>query len=214
MPSNGVKWKDEWIDMVAKNHAIGKTAEKIAFIINEAFKISMSRNSVIGKINRLRGMGDPRFVKPTPEMLNGKPIQGLLDLWKEGVSSVIIGDQYNLNRTTVSKKAVEYGLKPRPQNHGAKLMAKERNKGKKVVTEAYTGMSKFINPNALSVSLLELGRGQCKFAIGNGPFYFCGLPVELGSSVPYCKDCKRIMYTPRIYPSPVRSVPCREYGKR
>lgn len=198
MSGSDPKWRDKWVDIAAKIYAIGGTAEAIAQTLNSIFGSKFTKNSVIGKINRQRAAGDVRFINPKPEVINGKPIQGLLDLWKEGASSVEIADQYGICRSTVGVKATEYGLKKRPTNYFNKQRKEELKKAKKFTCEPFKSRNTFVSPRSLGVSLIELNHNQCRFVIGDGPFLFCGLPVDLGSSVPYCRTCKKIMYSPRI----------------
>lgn len=197
MSSNNVLWKDKWIEITAKIYAIGGTTDTIAKTLNSLYNTNFTKNSVIGKINRQRAAGDKRFLEPKPEKVNGKPIQSMLQLWKEGVSSTDISERFGICRDTVSRKASEYGLKKRPVNHHAKKQKEARKEVKKFAFTPYKVANTFANPNALGLDLININHGQCRFAIGDGPFLFCGLPVEIGSSVPYCPDCKKIMYEPR-----------------
>ena len=198
MSGSDPKWQDKWIDMTAKIYAIGGTAETIAKAINSMYGTSFTKNSVIGKINRQRSAGDKRFLDKKPEVINGKPIQGLLDLWNEGASSVEIAEQYGVSRSTVGVKAAQYGLKPRPKNHFLQQQKKQLTDQNKSISEKYTGMTSFVSPKSLGLSLMDLSRNQCRFVIGDGPYLFCGLPVQEGSSVPYCRSCKRVMYQLRM----------------
>jgi len=198
MSGKDPKWQDKWIDMAAKIYAIGGTADKIAAALNSMYGTNFTKNSIIGKINRQRSAGDKRFLEKKPEVINGKSIQGLLDLWQEGASSVEIAEQYGVSRSTVGVKAAQYGLKPRPKNHFQQQQKKRITEQNKPIGEKYTGMTSFVSPKSLGLSLLDLNRNQCRFVIGEGPYLFCGLPVRDGSPVPYCQTCKKVMYQPSM----------------
>ena len=198
MSGSDPKWRDKWVDIAAKIYAIGGTTETIAQTLNSIFGSKFTKNAVIGKINRQRAAGDIRFINPKPEVINGKPIQGLLELWKEGASSVEIADQYGVSRSTVGAKAAQYGLKPRPTNHTNKKQKEDLKKANKFTCEPFKSRNVFVSPKSLGLSLMDLSRNQCRFVIGDGPYLFCGLTVQEGSSVPYCRSCKRVMYQPRM----------------
>jgi GcrA cell cycle regulator len=48
-------------------------------------------------------------------------------------------------------------------------------------------------PGFLGIPLLDLEPRMCRFPKGEGPYLFCGQPIERGS---YCGHCYRIVYAP------------------
>lgn len=196
------KWDEKWLELAVKVMSVGGSAERVAKAINHTFKTKITRNAVIGRINRQRAAGDDRFDRlPQAETINGKPISFLLRAWEEGISSAEIANYYDIHRNTVGKKAVEYGLPPRETNHYAKTakavrIAKRESKDGVVSYKPFKASNEFANPDALGLSLEDIKRNQCRFVIGDGPFLFCGAPVELGSSSSYCKICHKVVYVP------------------
>lgn len=55
------------------------------------------------------------------------------------------------------------------------------------------------NPDARRVSFMKLQPNWCKFPSGDPKepnFVYCGADVPVGSSVPYCEICRKIVYVP------------------
>lgn len=55
----------------------------------------------------------------------------------------------------------------------------------------------FKNPEARKVTLIKLKSNWCHFPVGDPrdpDFRYCGADVLLGSPVPYCETCRRIVY--------------------
>lgn len=198
------KWNDKWIELAIKVMSVGGSAERVAKAINHVFGANVTRNSVIGRIHRMKKAGDTRFDNlPPPEKMHGKSIQFLIEAWENGISSMEIGDYYGIHRNTVGKKAVEYGLDPRSENTFAiaKKIKREFKKKKnsdepKISYKPFKASNKFPNSKALGLSLVEVGHLQCRFVVGDGPFLFCGQPVEPGSGSSYCHLCHKVVYVP------------------
>lgn len=195
-------WDDKWLKLAAKVMAAGLSADRVARAINNIYKTKLTRNSVIGRINRARAAGDDRFTKlPMAEKINGKSLNFLFEAWQNGISAVEIGDYYGIHRNTVGKKAFEYGFDPRPQDYSSKSkkavqkVKKEAEKGGFKYTP-YKARDTFANPDALGITLVELNHNQCRFIIGDGPYLYCGAPVEPGSGSSYCRMCHRVVYVP------------------
>lgn len=193
------KWDEKWLTLAAKVMAMGLSADRVAKSINNVYKVNITRNAVIGRINRMRAVGDTRFDNlPPAEKINGKSLNFLFEAWENGIGANEIADYYGIHRNTVSKKAAEYGLSQRTAEFVHNINREKRGAKKPAAVSAniYKPMDKFINPNARKIEFLELKRNQCHFPIGDGPFLFCGADVELGSSTPYCSVCKSIVYRP------------------
>jgi len=196
------QWGDQWLNLAAKVMAYGFPASQVAKAINNVYKTNLTRNSVIGQINRRRAAGDERFLKlPDVEKISGKSLTFLFESWKNGIAANEIADYYGIHRNTVGKKAFEYGFDPRDQNFYSKSKKQER----KVTREAEKGgfvykpfkaRDTFPNEKARGVSMLELNHNECRFVIGDGPYLFCGAPIEPGSGTSYCPTCHRIIYVP------------------
>lgn len=197
------EWSDKWVDLAVKVMATGASAARVAKAINQVFNVQVTRNSVIGKINRLKASGDDRFDKlPPMEKIHGKPVSHLLSWWEDGMPSHEIGDYYGIHRNTVGKKAAEYGLEPRDPTFASKSAKAKRDanispeKKREFIFKAFQPKNVFGSKNSRGVSLLELERNQCRFVIGDGPYLFCGLPLKPGSASSYCPDCHKIVYVP------------------
>lgn len=193
------EWNDKWLNHAVKVMAMGLSADRVAKAINNTYKVQLTRNAVIGRINRMRAAGDTRFDNlPPAEKINGKSLEFLFEAWTNGVGANEIADHYGIHRNTVSKKAAEYGLTPRSTEFVHNVHREKRGvkKPANVSANIYKPMDKFMNPKARKVGFLELKCNQCHFPTGDGPFLFCGADVELGSSTPYCNICKSIVYRP------------------
>lgn len=192
------KWDDEWLNIAVKVMAAGLSADRVAKAINNVHKTQLTRNSVIGRINRMRAAGDERFNNlPDAEKINGKPLTFLFQAWQNGIPSNEIADHYGIHRNTVGKKAAEYGFNPREQNHYIRSKDPDKKKDKNGLNyKPFKAKNEFPNPEALGLELVDLKRNSCKFVIGDGPFYFCGVPLKPGSSSSYCPKCHRVIYVP------------------
>lgn len=196
------KWDEKWILLAIKVMSAGGSAERVAKAINHTFKTKITRNAVIGRVNRQRAAGDTRFDNlPPAETINGRSISFLLRAWEDGISSVEIANYYGIHRNTVGKKAVEYGLPPRPMDHFAKAakairVAKREAQPGGFVHKAFKSRDTFANPDAIGVELENLKHNECRFVIGDGPYLFCGAAVDPGSGSSYCRVCHGIVYIP------------------
>lgn len=199
MTSKQHEWNDKWLDLASKVLAAGFNMSQVASAINNVHKVNLTKNSVIGKINRAKASGDVRFtVQHEPEKLNGKPLNFLFEGWKNGLGTNEIADYYGIHRNTVAKKATEYGLDSRGYLYGLQVLRsnKKEKKPDSVKSAAYKCKNVFENPKARGVDFLELKHNQCHFPVGDGPFVFCGADVDPGSSTPYCNVCKTVVYRP------------------
>lgn len=128
-------------------------------------------------------------------------IERLKILWDEGGTAESIAKVLGggLTKSSVIAKARRLELAPRQVgfkeadrgNEDRRLTQFFRNVGTRktgVVAEQTPRP-----PGFLGVALLDLERNMCRFPRGNGPFVFCGQPVERGS---YCGHCYRIVYQP------------------
>lgn len=196
------KWDEKWIELAIKVMSAGGSAERVAKAINHTFKTKITRNAVIGRINRQRSAGDTRFDRlPPAETINGRPISFLLRAWEEGISSNEIANYYDIHRNTVGKKAVEYGLQPRSTDHYSKIskaIRKSKLEAKNVVVtnNVFKARNTFPNPDAIGANLEDLNHNQCRFVIGDGPYSFCGAPIDPGSGSSYCHVCYKVVYVP------------------
>lgn len=200
------EWNENWLKTAAKVLSVGGSMAQIAKAINQSYNVNITKNSVVGKINRAKAAGDERFSKPQKiEFIGGKPISTLLRHWADGVPANEIADNFGIHRNTVYKKAIEYGLNARDSNEALKSIIgktwKKNNKSKvkktKFVKQSYKAENKFPNPNARGVNMLDLTHNQCRFVIGDGPYLFCGEKIEPGSSSSYCAICHKVVYTAR-----------------
>jgi GcrA cell cycle regulator len=114
----------------------------------------------------------------------------------------VIGKAHRLKIKVGRQKLVEVKVKPQPVKK--EIEPKPDLVEKKEVTheDVKYQEGKFRNPLAISVKLLELKESQCRYPIGDvrtNDLVFCGAPVEIGKSTPYCSHCHGIVYYPSKY---------------
>lgn len=192
MAKEMIKWQPEWIEHAKKILAAGASMSEAAVGVNNKFGTSITRNSMIGKFHRLKYEG--KLDLPEPEKWRNKSMQVFVTYWHGGISSTDIGHHFGVESSTIREKAYSYGLKPRGNETGWRAL---KNKAPKPVKPKENGINErktFPNPEAKSVLFEDLNSRMCRFVIGETQFYFCGADVELGSPVPYCEYCRKVMY--------------------
>ena len=195
MAKEKVNWQYEWVAHAKKILAAGGTMGEAANGINHKFNAGITRNAMIGKIHRLKADGD--FALPKPEQWKNKSMEIFVSYWHSGISSTDIGHYFGVESSTVRDKAYKYGLAPRGSETGWRALKKPIPKERvKVVSDGISKQTTFPNPNAKAVLFEKLTSRMCRFVIGDKPFYFCGAEVELGSPIPYCSHCRKVMYVP------------------
>jgi len=187
-------WKPEWIDHARLILAAGGSFGNAAIGVSNKFKVTVSRNAMIGKFGRLKEAGELNL--PEPEIWRGKSMVTLVSYWNRGVSAAEIANIFEVETPTLRNKAYMYGMHPRGSEAGLRVIKSNpkylQNKSPAFVTK----MKEFLNPKALGLDIMDLDRKMCRFVIGDKPFYFCAAPVEVGSPVPYCSYCRKVMYVP------------------
>lgn len=194
MAKEAIKWRPEWVEYAKKILAAGATMGEAANGINHKFGAEVTRNAMIGKIHRLKADGD--FNLPQPEKWHGKSMDVFVSHWRSGISSTDMGHYFGVEGSAVRDKAYKYGLTPRGQETGWKALKKNVPAKPKVPSDGISTRTEFPNPNAKAVLFENLNSRMCRFVIGDKPFYFCGAEVELGSPIPYCSYCRKVMYVP------------------
>ena len=194
MAKDAIKWRYEWVEHAKKILAAGGTMGEAANGVNHKFGISITRNSMIGKIHRMKADGD--FTLPEPEQWKNKSMQIFVSYWHNGISSTDIGHYFGVESSTIRDKAYKYGLTPRGTETGWRALKKFVPVKPKVQSDGISKQTTFTNPEAKAVLFENLTSRMCRFVIGDKPFYFCGAEVELGSPIPYCDYCKKVMYVP------------------
>jgi hypothetical protein len=194
MAKEAIKWQHEWVEHAKKILAAGGSMGEAANGVNHKFGVRVTRNSMIGKIHRLKADGD--FNLPEPEQWKNKSMETFVSYWHSGISSTDIGHYFGVESSTIRDKAYKYGLTPRGTETGWRALKKPVPKTVKVASDGISKRTTFPNPKAKAVLFENLTSRMCRFVIGDKPFYFCGADVELGSPVPYCTHCRKVMYTP------------------
>lgn len=198
------KWDDKWLKTAAKVMAIGGNMSQVAKAISQSYKVSITKNAVIGRIRRVKQSGNTIFDNlPPVEMINGKPITALLRFWNDGIPVNDIADHFGIHRNTVYEKAIGYGLSARDSGEALKSIH-EKSKDKRLtkrdpnyVHPAFKSRDTFPNLSSVGIGIMELTRrNQCRFVIGDGPFMFCGAAIDPGSSSSYCRACHKVVYIP------------------
>lgn len=195
MAKESFKWQYEWVEHAKKILAAGGSMGEAAAGINHKFGVGVTRNAMIGKIHRMKADGE--FKLPQPEQWRNKSMQTFVTYWHSGISSTDIGHHFGVESSTIREKAYNYGLTPRGNETGWRLLKKNAPKTPpKISPDSISKQTTFPNPEAKAVLFENLTSRMCRFVIGDKPFYFCGAEVELGSPVPYCTHCRKVMYTP------------------
>lgn len=194
MAKEAIKWHPEWVEHAKKILAAGGTMGEAANAINHKFGVGITRNAMIGKFHRLKA--ENKLNLPPPEQWKNKSMETFVSYWHSGISSTDIGHYFGVESSTIRDKAYKYGLTPRGTETGWRALKKKVPNVPKVQPDGISKQTTFPNPNAKAVLFEDLTSRMCRFVIGDKPFYFCGAEVELGSPIPYCSYCRKVMYVP------------------
>jgi len=200
-------WNKETEEFLTQVIAMGATSGQASEELYNKFDMIFTRNSIISKTKRLkiefiRGPKD----KYTIGSINyghawkQKKIDNaeFIQAWNSGIKIHEIEQMFGIKRRSVYDRARKLNLKSRA-NEKFQLNRKSftfKGDGKKELPK-FTSRSTFPNPNAKSVSFIDLDWRGCRFVIGDGAakdFLFCGARVPDGSDVPYCEHCRPIVY--------------------
>lgn len=170
------KWTPEQIELMTAHYKEGLSASVSAKIISKHFKISITRNAVIGIRHRL---GLVRNISYSHFKTN---VQRAIDL-------------ASINAATEAKRRLERAERLAKQKKN-KEREKEIRSLKLAVREAMrVELESKIEPLSVHTrdAVLSLKRNSCRFPhgiVGSPEFHFCGKPQVEGSS--YCEEHKAV----------------------
>lgn len=169
-------WTDPIVARLRQLHAEGLSCSQAAMALNKEFQTSFSRNSVIGKLNRL----------------------GLS--WR-GASAPTTAQQFNQSKVARIAKARAaanpiYGGNPRtsPQKKALDAIAANVQAASVWVDRPETAGKK---------TLLQLDTHDCRWGVGDPSsdgFRFCAEPQKVGK--PYCERHCRLAFQKPLPPRP------------
>jgi len=156
---NNSPWSE---DVIATLNDLWKTlsATQIAERLNAQYDLSLTRNSIIGKLHRL-GLTIQQKSEHHPKT------RGLIKPKRERKARRSI------------LKVIDGGAA------GLRLVKR---------TASTVEPLRCVEVEPLNLSIDEIGRGQCRYPYGDGPFLFCGHPVHEGSS--YCMAHHDLCWVP------------------
>jgi hypothetical protein len=203
-------WNNKTEEFLKETLSMGASAREASENLFTKFNMIFTRNSIIGKARRL----DIEFLKKTP----GKYVEGSLEYqnlskqkkvdnakfikaWKGGVSIGEMEKMFGIKHRSIVIKAKRLRLNERNHIHVVKKI-KDPNKTSIRIDPSQFSRSEFPNPDAKSITFMELEYNSCRFVIGDGKpsdFLYCGAVVPNGADVPYCEHCRPIVYiSPKI----------------
>jgi len=149
-------WTNEQTTTLIYMHKAGRSAGEIAK------ELAMSRNSVCGKIDRLRDAGKIEGTTPRPKPMNppGRP-KKLLEATKAPAKAMKPAKPAKLPVVIAKideRTPIEDGLPLEADTRFLKSQAWEKLEG------------------STPVPLEELKKNECSWPLGDGPFLFCALP--------------------------------------
>ena len=121
-------------------------------------------------------------------------IERLKALWNDGrLSASQMAQRLGISRGAVLGKAHRLGLcAKKPVKDTARAKAAPLRRMKIPPPPPPRQDEPLTEPPFVGVALMELPRNGCRYPQGNGPFKFCGQPVQEGSS--YCEFHRRLCY--------------------
>jgi len=167
-----VYWTKDMDKFLQKAHKDLSYTE-IAKQIGEKFGVEVTRNSAIGRANRI-GMRKPKDIKITKKV-------------KVKVEKVKKAEEPKkpVKRGRPNKVPVEY-----KNYYEEAILNMEHHENSKTT---------FLNPNAKKIKFTELRSRHCRFPLGDtrdDTLRFCGADIKPGTSTPYCEYCYKIVYVP------------------
>lgn len=213
--------KDRWtpaiIAFLRGTMAQGVSTGIVAKKIEERFGVVFTRNSIIGKCNRL---GIELSKKPTQKLSpredskkfkwDAERLERMREYAKQGMSASIIADRLtedfgiHVSRNSVIGKAYREGgslradiARPVYRREGTRVQlildAPEAPGQKKI-----WGRTTFPNPEARGLAFMDVGFNDCRYPVGEareGTLLFCGART-MSPGLPYCEICHKIVYVP------------------
>lgn len=170
-----VHWTKNMDKFLKKAHKDLSYTE-IAAQISALFDVEVSRNSAIGRANRI-GMRKPRETK-------------IIKKVKAKVEKV------------KSIKNEEEPVTPVKRGRPNKVPADYKNYYESLIRNMdlpEVSKTSFLNPNARSIEFAQLKPRHCRFSLGDlrkGTLKFCAADVEPNTSSAYCIYCHKIVYIP------------------
>lgn len=179
-----VTWTDHRVAELRRLWCQDKSAAHIAK------SLGVTRNMVIGKLNRLKLLGNAK------SKLDAKGEATLQRLWLAGVSQVVISKQIGVSRTAISQKAAKLGLPPRHDlNPHKPRVARAKPRKRFNFAKLFDGISTPAGEPPLEQrkTLIDLEPHHCRWPFGDpreSSFYFCGANKAAGFS--YCAGHLRL----------------------
>lgn len=187
------------------------TAREIGDKISRKFDVPCNKGQVIGKADRL-GFKIERQLKARVTT-RGKfwtidKLQTLEKMWHENKTVHDIGYHFGISGSSVARAARNHGFANRDLNDVRNQSSQIKVKFNKPISKApgtitvERSMDRFMNPDAKKLTFAELKHNSCRYIVGDTMttnFRYCGVDVPIGSSVPYCDFCRKIVYYPSKY---------------
>jgi GcrA cell cycle regulator len=185
-------WHEERVEMLIELWSANVHHEQIAD------RLGVTSQSVIAKA-KLLNLPSRASVEWPQER-----VDELTKLWAEGLSASQIGGIMNLTRNAVLGKVHRLHLPARAtrlisdaDRAARRAMFNDRRSIKQRISRVRTPRKESPPPEpvpeALMIPLLELQRNQCRFAVTESPYLFCGRPTSNGS---WCESCARVVFRP------------------
>lgn len=159
-------WTDEREQAARKLFDAGASASEISAELSNQFNTAISRNAVIGMWCR-RGWTGSRVKKPAKARQSAAPKRAN-DLAKRERAAIIVPPTAATEKVRIQRLV--------SAAHGSMRVIESSQQTVALLREVH------VEP--LNLDLIELQHGQCRYPFGDGPFRFCGHPVEPGR--PYC----------------------------
>lgn len=190
------RWTPQAVDVLERMWGEGASFAEMSSTLGVSVTSITSKAHVIGLPRR----------STSPEW-NDTAVDQLRRMWTDGDTAREIGKALGRTRSAIIGKAHRLGLEERSNrlsdaDKAARVLARRMYKTQKQrVYRAPT--PRRIKPPTIketalpwagsrNIALLDLGRNDCRFPFGDGPFVFCGQPVIPGFT--YCAHCYGIAH--------------------
>ena len=182
------RWTPQAVDALEQMWGEGKSYEEMSTALGVSVTSITSKAHVIGLPRR----------SSSPEW-NDAAVAQLRRMWTDGDTAREIGKALGRTRSAIIGKAHRLGLEERAVRFTDAEKAARRRLYKTQKQRVYRApTSRRIKPptakeqvlpwaGSRNVAFLDLGRNDCRFPFGDGPFLFCGQPVVPGFT--YCAHC-------------------------
>lgn len=167
-----VKWTPE-MDKYLKKADPKLSYTQIAADMANIFDVPLTRNSVIGRSNRLN-LHKPA-VKAGPKKTPKAP------------------------KPAPAEKKVKAKKEKKSRIEDPEVSHKDRIIDQMIEFHRLQGRTDFPNPEAKSISFDKLKPKSCRFPLGDkrtNDLRFCGADIDQTKNHPYCEYCYRIVYIP------------------